>query len=668
MKKFLAIFLTVMMLISMTTMFVAASTPTKDGDVHCLNYFDFSAENNKWAERNPETNELVYKSFTDSDLVNGYYPHALLLENRSLPTGNKENLLESMDYEFTNDGEVLKVSSTDQNKTGGFVFRVASFNQFLAGAQASNGIEYIKIRIKNNSPSTNISFGAGVSNYGGGALDNRLRAHLDIEANSSEWKTYTFSIRDLNFDATGGYYWATYLREFAFFPFGYGSENEAIQGDQYYMEIDYIVMGSLEYVTGYESALEKKENSATNFEFISLPSTTTYYTGDRLDLTGLQAKITFNDNANETEIVDTASAVYNFEKPANLGDDVTSWETDIKLSYGQQYLSYKVTVVDIKNIEFETEQETSIYNRIDIKRNGFTPVGMTIRVNFADGTYKVKQLHEITLTGTDFSQSVQLSEQGYYPYIATANFYGHSLTFPVNIIDISEIILTPVEEKKNSVYYGTAISKDFFTVECKYTDGSVVALADTGLDSNFSVSCNTNIAGGEAVAKASIVNSAYEISISTETKITVQTPTALQASLNNKDKVKVDQVLSLSSLKVKYIYADGTEASVDTSDPALIVNYDTSAPGEKMGKVKLGSYVAEFDFKVRDVSAEDMTNSFVRDGGKVSLLKAKFPTGWLVTIIIASVVAFLVAAYCVLKYKFKVDFKPKKKFNLDEIF
>lgn len=667
MKKFLAIFLTVMLMLSMTTMFVSAATPTKDGDISCLNYLDFSAENNKWAERN-DKGELIHTSFTDADLNanSGFYPYALLNEKRG-------TYHENLKYEFTNDGEVMKVTATNQEETSGLVFRVASFNQFLAGSEAGKGTEYVKIRIKNNSPSTKLTLGAGVTNYGGGALDRRLRATLDIEANSSEWKTYTFSVRDLNFDTTGTYYWATYIRELAIFPFGYSDQYtdqyEGIVGDQYYMEIDYVVYGSLEYVTGYESALEKKENSATNFEFVSKPTTTKYYTGDRLDLSGLQAKITFNDNAAETEVVDSASAVYSFEKPANIAEDVKSWTTKVKLMYGSLVLEYDVQVIDIENIEFATEQTTSIYNKIDIlQAKEFIPEGMTIKVNYADGTSKVKELHEITLTGDDFTQDVPLSEEGYYPYIVTANFYGHTLTFPVNLIDIKEIVLTPIEDKKNSVYYGTAIGTDFFNVVCRYTDGSEETLADSGLASSFSVSCNTNIAGGAAVAKAALVNSAYGINITSDVDVTVQTPVSLKASCSQSNSVKVDSTIANTRFTVKYVYADGTEAKVDNADPKLVINYDTSAPGAKTGKVKIDGYVAEFGYTVKEIDADDMVNNFVRDGGKVKLLKAKFPTVWKVTIIIAIVVVFLVVAYCVLKFGFKVDFKPKKKFNLDEIF
>jgi hypothetical protein len=575
-----------------------------------------------------------------------------------------------------NDGEVIKVTSTDQENNGGLPFRVSSFGNFRLGTEAGGGIEYIKIRIRNNSPSTKLTLGAGVAFGGSSSIDSRTFGTLNIEANSSEWKTYTFSMKSLNYDtqvARGNatdHRWTSDMREFVIFPFGQGVDNEAIEGEQYYMEIDYVVMGTLSYVTGYESALEKKEKSATEFEFVSKPTTTTFYTGDRLDLSGLEAKITFNGNESQTETVTSASAVYNFEKPADLDDSVKSWKTPVKLTYGSLSLTYEVTVIDIENIEFATEQTTDVYNKVDILKAGeFIPEGMTIKVNYADGTSKIKQLHEITLTGDDFAaQNVPLNDKGYYPYIVTANFYGHTITFPVNLIDVKEIVLTPVEDKKNSVYYGTAIGTDFFNVVCRYTDGSEKALADSGLASYFSVACDTNIAGGAAIAKASLKNDAYEINVTADVEVTVQKPTSLTASCSQSGNVKVDSVIANTRFTINYVYADGTKAKLNNEDPKLVINYDTSAPGEKTGKVKIDGYVAEFNYTVKEVAEDDMKNEFIRDGGKVELLKGKFPTSAIVAIVIAIVVVLVVGAYCLLKFVFKVEFKRKKRVSLDDIF
>ena len=114
-------------------------------------------------------------------------------------------------------------------------------------------------------------------------------------------------------------------------------------------------------------------------------------------------------------------------------------------------------------------------------------------------------------------------------------------------------------------------------------------------------------------------------------------------------------------------YADGTTATVDQDDPNLVFKYDTSVPGENhTGVVEIGNKKANFTFTVKD--AEFETDPIDRAGEKVTLLAPKFPTSLIVTFICAGVVILLVAAWAVLKFVFKVDFKRKKRVSLDDIF
>lgn len=695
MKKFLAIFLTVVFVFSMaTTLAFGASVPTdsKNNVIGSIDYLDFSEANNAWAERYEEDvlndkGEVIHKKgdyvlerYSEDQYVNGVYPTAIFLPTKY----SKNQFVENLDYSFKNNGEVIVVSSKSTGN-GALPFKVDTGGySYKTGAEASGQIEYAKLRIKNNSAAT--QFSVGTFRYFGGntGFDTRTVANIEMEPNMSGWTTIIVSLRDLNYDQTGDYGWSSGIDEILIFPFGYSKANEAYEGAE--IEIDYIVFGSYEYVSGYESALEIKENSATDFNTLTNPAVTTYYTGDKLDLTGFTAEITFNDGAKET--IDSASAIYNFERPENLPEDAKSWETKVQLVYGKLIYEYNVTVVDVASVEFATQQYSSVYNKLDILIAGkFTPAGLTLKVNFADGTSKVKKLGEFTLEGTDFtSTDVPLSANGYYEYIVTANFYGNTITFPVNIIDVKDIELTPVTEKKNSIYYGTVIDKTFFTITCVYTNGAKDVLEIPEDDSmtdatkariesllnNFSVSCDTTSSqGGDTVATAKIVNSAYNVNISKDFHVVVQTPTALTVKLSNANKVAVDSDITRSWFTVTYKYADGTEAEINDDDANLIINYDTSAPGANSGKVKIGDMSATFNYTVMDAKFDEdaeAAKTELAGRGKIKLLAPKFPTFWLVTIIVAAVVAVLVAAYCVLKYVFKVDFKPKKKFNLDDIF
>ncbi|MBQ8862083.1 MAG: hypothetical protein IJ021_05025, partial [Clostridia bacterium] len=149
MKKFLAIFLTAVTILSMATMCVSAAAPSKDGQLGYIDYLDFSAKNNVWAERYEEDvlddkgevvhkkGDLVHTSYGESDYVNGAYPTALFLPD-------KYDYEDRLSYTFKENGEVAVFTS---NTTGsaGLSFKIASTgNTFTAGAEASGQIEYVK--------------------------------------------------------------------------------------------------------------------------------------------------------------------------------------------------------------------------------------------------------------------------------------------------------------------------------------------------------------------------------------------------------------------------------------------------------------------------------------------------------------------------------------------
>ncbi len=689
MKKFIAIFLTAVIFFSMATMGISAfSKPTKDNQIGEIDYLDFSDKDdrNRWAKRYEEdvieNGEVIHKKgdlmvtgYTSDDYVNDVYPTALLLPNdtsaRPGSTTNKYSFDDKISYNFKEKGEVA-VFTSNTTDSAGMSFKVASSGlSYTVGAESAGAIEYVKMRIKNNSASSKFSIGVFRIFGGNSGFDARTVATIDIEPSMDGWTTYIASLRDLNFDQTGTYSWSGGIQEITIFPFGYGDDNEGYEGAE--IEIDYIVFGSQGYVTNYESDLEIKENSATDFQFVTPPATTKYYTGDKLASDDFEAEITFDNGTKE--IVTSTSAIYNFEKPADLSDDVKTWTTKVQLIYGKQTLSYDVEVVDVESLELLEEDGVykDIYNKIDILKAGkFTPTGLSLKVNFADGTSKDKNLHQFTLEGTDFSSDVPLSDDGYYEYIITANYYGNTITFLVKLIDLKGIELDLLADKK--VYYGTEIAADFFNVTCVYTNGDKIPLADSGLANDFSVKCNTAIQGGDAVATAQIYNAAYGINVAQDVNVTVQKPEKLEVTLSQPNANNVDGEINISRFTIVYKYADGTTAPVHNTDPNLIINYDTSAPtpdGETfVGKVKIGDMSATFNYKVSDARFDADTEALkneLANRGTVKLLAPKFPTFWLVTIIVVAVVAVLVAAFCVLKFVFKVEFKFKK-FDLDEIF
>lgn len=649
MKKIVSILLTVVLMLSLAVTAYAGAITYDQNTIPCIDFMDFADDNMYWATADENGSLPTLNPTEDSK------PTSAVLSNEY------DTYLDRLSWSLTEDNEVLNVVSNSAS-TCGIAFKLGEFRHNInIGLESNGAAEYIKIRIRNKSSATKIAFAwtrNGLSGWTRGI------STLDIDSSMTGWYTVVINIRNLNIDTNtsldqNGTFWGAQLRDFFIFPFGfsgYGSSYEGYEGAE--MDIDYIVIGSYDYVTNYKSELEIKEESATSFTPITLPEKTTYYIGEKLDLTGLQAKIEYNDGT--VEYVDSASAIYDFDEPAE--------STTVTLKYGAYEFSYDVKVIAVEDVEIETPPESTTFNRIDILQNGFKPTGLTLKVNFADGTSQIKELNQFKLEGTTFDSAGD--------YIVTANFYGTKTTFTIKVIDIEKIIVTHHDEK---VYYGDELTADNFDVTCVFTDGSEVALADSGLASYFSVSCDTEIAGGDVTAYATLVNSAYNIDLATETTVTVETPVSIKVTKSPTIKTPgLDTTFNRSSITVSYIYSDTYEtdkgeieqvkAPINENDPDLIINYDFSVPGETQLKIKAANgLTTTFDgMKVRD--AVFNVEPLVREG-TVDLLAAKFPTFWLIFIIVAICVVVLVAVFCVLKFVFKVDFKRKRKrASLDDIF
>jgi hypothetical protein len=684
MKKFLAFFLAITVVFSMTAMFTTVGASGVDAkSIPYIDYLDFSSSKNQWAEKDDNDPEKYkYTSFVTADLLpdaNGtpkYFPHALYHSGSGL------------EYEFLQDNnEVIRLTAKDTNNPY-IAFEVDKLGSYSAGSENNGKMEYVKIRFKNNSPSTKLTFMGSDIYKGTNSLDSRATATIDIEPNSSEWQTITISMvegtmNSRNNSDAGKSTWFANLKSFAIYPFGYNKDNEAIVNDKYYMEIDYVVLGSKDYVDSYQSELEKKELAAESFDWVTKPAKTEYFLGENIDLTGFEANIKYVDGSGYSDMVangNSVSAVYNFDKPDDATPDAKSWKSTITLKYGVHELKYDVTVYDIEKIEFEYETDEAtdvtnkVYDRVAILQAGdFTPTGIKVKVTYAkndkDGKpiTAIKEMYEVTLDGTDFSETVELTN-GYYEYLVTITYHTATpLYLPVKLIEVSELVVTPVADKADKIYYGTPIDSSYFDIVCKYTNGDTKPLADSGLASYLSVSGNTKTTGGETPITLKLENSAYDVHVNTVYNVTVQTPTDISVKLPSGITYNVDKSIPANDFTVKYTYAGGHTETIDKDDPNLVFNYDTSAPGENLkGVVKIGNKSAEFTYTVNE--AKFKVDPLVRDGSKVELLASKIPTSLIVSLVCLAVVLVLVGGWALLKFVFKVDFKRKKRVSLDDIF
>lgn len=642
MKKILSVFLTVSLLFCLVTMssFAASQITTDSSGINCVDFLDFSSKTNDWAKFNEETGEWESAGLTTNPKDEDQMTAAAFLSNQY-------SYLSYLNWSLVDDGEVLRLTAKDTNNTAGVPFVLDSFaSDIKVGTEAAGQAEFVKIRIRNNSSSTKIGFGFTM-NWTTNVT--RSISLLDIEPNMTGWTTYTFSIRDLNYNTnyskanTPETTWAGSIRDFIVFPFGYGNQSNIYEGAS--IDIDYIVIGSEEYVTNYKSTIEEKEDSVVSFEPITLPEKTTYYMGDRLDLSGFSAKITYSDGTDET--VDYCNATYNFD---NEG------KTTVTLRYGRESFTYDVNVIGVSDIEIATQPEEPVYRKIDVMRSGFTPVGLTVKVNFKDGTSMIKELGSFDLQGTTFKEAGD--------YVVTVNFYGSTTTFPVKITDIESIDFYPLFQK---LYYGTTLTADMFDIECRYTDHSSNLLKEVGLESSLTIECDTAIAGGEVTAHAVLRNETYGINLEKDFKLKVETPTSLNINSNSAVKrYRTDAMLDTTNLIVSYAYEDGTKAEIDITNPSVKIKYDFSGPGETQVKIAVGELSSEYKVTVRD---PEFNIEPTAHDGTVQLLKAKFPTGAIVAIVFAVIIVVFGGLFCYLKFVKKVSFKRKRKrVSLDDIF
>ena len=401
MKKILSVFLSVLFVLGSVSMLTSAT----ESGIYCLDFLDFSADTTAlWARYNEETGEWEQNERLDE------YGETLVIDgsNYNQPIDEDGNViapcfkiyssyLNNTTWSIIENGEVLHFEVTGANTTPGLSFIIDEYHEknMQIGAETNNQAEYVKIRVRNYSSSPRFTFAFATNATNNYKIVSATTSDLYEDANgkkyisgSSEWETYIFSMRDINSatnyndlltkndDGVPQSRWGGFLSELVLFPFGYNVTDGTGSYVGAAIDIDYVVIGSKEYVTNYKSELELKEESITSLELLSVPTKTEYYVGESIDLTGLQLRATYADGT--SEILDNAST------SANLG--TASDSTPVTLKFGTQSVSYNIKVTGIQNIELIEEPESKLYE-LSVLKNGFTPAGFKFKVNYTDGTF-----------------------------------------------------------------------------------------------------------------------------------------------------------------------------------------------------------------------------------------------------------------------------------------
>jgi hypothetical protein len=306
--------------------------------------------------------------------------------------------------------------------------------------------------------------------------------------------------------------WGGQLFELLIFPFGYNVTDGSGNYPGAAMDIDYIVVGSRDYVESYQSALEIKEEQVQMLELVQAPEKKIYYVGEALDLTGLELKATYTDGTEET-FHSASASVGTFDEVVN----------EVTLKFGKQTVSFPVEVIDITGIEVITQPQDTVFKVIELAE-GFISDGYRFKVNYADGTSKISDMQTGGNNGAELANSGfrfegDFSVAGTVP--VTVSYFGKSASFDITVIQIVDLEIIP-----NKTYRcgDQPILDDYraeFTVNFIYSDGSKISSGEDDFDQfNYFLECDLRSPG---VKKAIVtaVNRAYGYTITKEIDITV---------------------------------------------------------------------------------------------------------------------------------------------------
>lgn len=585
MKKIFSIFFTVLFVFAAITLAVsAAKIDVDDKNIHYSNLLDFNPETNEyWAKQNEDGTwtHIEIDEYSQPRDAEGKLCSPILSTKYSSYAARKWSLIEG--------GEVLRVQSTDASVYPGVVFVLdAAHNGDFPVGQASSSparAEFVKIRVRNLSTCDQISFGFTMNHTNGGTLMPLSTSTLTVDDNgktyesSGEWQTYVFSMYEVNKNTNynDGLYdptnendtpksrWPGNLYEFAIYPFGYAEEDGTGNYPGAIVDIDYVVIGSKDYVTNYQSALEIKESNIQSLELVAAPTKTNYVVGEVLDLAGLELKATFKDGS--TEVLDSASAsVATFEKVENK----------VTLKYGAETVDFAVNVIDIDGIEMNAFPEKQVFE-VATLADGFVSDGYEVKVNYKDGAAESRILDNANFKFTgDFTKAGKTTVTVYY--------FGKSTSFEIDIIQVVDIKIEPTKTYR----YGKSPVIDDFAITFVYSDGSELASGDSDLELTYDEDALKKfvmMGPGKTNVTISATSEDYEdIAFTKEVEVTVEAPIGIEVTTApKKTEYQPNETFDPTGMRVDLIYdnGNGKTTKVQIKNDALTFRVSTATSGEK---------------------------------------------------------------------------------------
>ena len=583
MKKLLSVLFTVIFVFAAVTVITSAAYIQKDADgIYQTNFLDFTKDTNDlWASYDEETGswkcDITFNSYEQPEDADG---------NLIGPYVRDYSSFSARSWSLIENGEVLHLECTVSSVYPGISFIIDEYhtNAMVVGSASGSTpkAEYVKIRVRNHSTADQITFAFCHGSTNQFKFMEKSLSELTVDLNgkryasSGEWQTYIFSMATINMEtnygdllydsddpeATPTHCWSGGISEFLIFPFGYNVTDGTGAYPGAAIDIDYIVIGSLDYVTNYKSALEVKEESISKLELIKAPTKTSYRVGEALDLDGLELKATYKDGT--TEILNTASA--------NVATFSTVDAKEVTLSFGSERVSFPVSVTGISSIEVIEEPESKIYEAAELE-DSFVTDGFKFKVNYTDGSFND------TLPATIFRYTGDFVTPGVKTI--SANYFTESVDFEIEVMNVTDLEITAPTK---AYRYGNVADIADFGVTLVFGNGEKIASGDATTEFEYTVTLDTKVPG-EAVATIVATNTTYDITITKEVTVNVEVPTEIVVT---KEPTKLvyqpGDEFDPEGMTVALVYADGKQIKLDAADYTCRV--DTSEPGEKRVSVR----------------------------------------------------------------------------------
>jgi hypothetical protein len=583
MKKLLSVLFTVIFVFAAVTVITSAAYIQKDADgIYQTNFLDFTKDTNDlWASYDEETGswkcDITFNSYEQPEDADG---------NLIGPYVRDYSSFSARSWSLIENGEVLHLECTVSSVYPGISFIIDEYhtNAMLVGSASGSTpkAEYVKIRVRNHSTADQITFAFCHGSTNQFKFMEKSLSELTVDVNgkryasSGEWQTYIFSMATINMEtnygdllydsddpeATPTHCWSGGISEFLIFPFGYNVTDGTGAYPGAAIDIDYIVIGSLDYVTNYKSALEVKEESISKLELIKAPTKTSYRVGEALDLDGLELKATYKDGT--SEILNTASA--------NVATFSTVDAKEVTLSFGSERVSFPVSVTGISSIEVIEEPESKIYEAAELE-DSFVTDGFKFKVNYTDGSFND------TLPATIFRYTGDFVTPGVKTI--SANYFTESVDFEIEVMNVTDLEITAPTK---AYRYGNVADIADFGVTLVFGNGEKIASGDATTEFEYTVTLDTKVPG-EAVATIVATNTTYDITITKEVTVNVEVPTEIVVT---KEPTKLvyqpGDEFNPEGMTVALVYADGKQIKLDAADYTCRV--DTSEPGEKRVSVR----------------------------------------------------------------------------------